>query len=341
MKATNNLRTALTSFSLGRRNALRSIGVGATVPLFAPLMARAQNLPDTVRIVIGVPAGNPVESVARAMADALNQTSGRTYIVENKPGAAGTLAAREVARAKPDGSTILWINGSHTTFPAIYEKLPFDPVADFTPISKVMSTSGFALLVRADSPFKTVQDLIKAAQQQPNKISYASLGIGNTLHLLGELFANAVKAKFLHIPYSASPIPDLLGGHVDFTWLGISISKQMIDSGKVRVLAVSSSQRIPEAPNAPTFAEMGIKEVDVPAWGGIVGPRGMSADIANKIQREVSVAVKHQAFLNYVKSSGDMDVMVDPPAVFGTYIKTEVDRFRKLLGPLGIKLQLG
>jgi tripartite-type tricarboxylate transporter receptor subunit TctC len=341
MKATNKPGDAHNGQSPNRRQVLRTIGAAASLPLLAPSIAGAQNLPDTVRVVIGVPAGNPVESVARAMSDALNQTSGRTYIVENKPGAAGTLSAREVARARPDGSTILWINGSHTTSPAIYDKLPFDPIGDFTPITKVMSTSGFALLVRADSPFKTVQDLIRVAQQQPGKVSYASLGIGNTLHLLGELFANAVNAKFLHIPYSASPIPDLLGGHVDFTWLGISISKQLIDSGKVRVLAVSSPKRMPEAPEAPTFVEMGIREVDVPAWGGLIGPRGMSAEVVGRIQRDVAAAVKHQAFLNYVKSSGDMDVIVDSPSVFGTYLKTEIDRYRKVLSPLGIKLQLG
>jgi tripartite-type tricarboxylate transporter receptor subunit TctC len=340
MEGSINSRDMNSNRSPSRRVVLRTIGLAAAVPLFASSLARAQNLPDTVRIVVGVPAGNPVESVARALSEALNQTSGRTYIVENKPGAAGTLAAREVAKAKPDGSTVLWINGSHTTSPIIYEKLPFDPVGDFTPISKVMSTSGFALLVRANSPFKTVQDLIKAAQQEPGKISYASLGIGNTLHLLGELFGNAVHAKFLHTPYSASPMPDLLGGHVDFTWLGNSITKPMIDSGKVRVLAVSSPKRMAEAPEAPTFAELGIKEVDVPAWGGIVGPKGMSADTANRLQREFAAAVKHQIFLNYVNSSGDMDVIVDSPAAFGTYLRTEIARYRKLLGPLGLKLQL-
>jgi tripartite-type tricarboxylate transporter receptor subunit TctC len=325
----------------GRRAALRVIGAASLAPMVGANLAQAQSLPDTVRIVAGVPAGNPVEAPARALAEALNATSGRTYIIDNRTGAGGMRAAREVAVAKPDGSHLLWVNASHTISPLVYKRMPYDPIADFSPVTKLMTASGFSLLVRANSPYRTVTQLIKAAQDQPGRITYASLGLGNALHLLTEAFGHAIKARFLHVPYSASPIPDLLGGHVEFMFLGNSISVQMIESKQVRVLAVTSDQRFSVAPDAPTFAEMGIKDVDIPAWGGFIGPRGMSPELALRFQQEIARAVKHKIFLDYVKSSGDMTVVVDTPPVFGAYLTSEIERLRKLFAPLGIALDSG
>jgi tripartite-type tricarboxylate transporter receptor subunit TctC len=327
--------------SPARRRVLQAIGAAAAVPLITPSRAQAQNTPDTIRLVVGFPAGNPVEAPGRALAQALHLTTGRTYVIDNKPGAGGLLAANEVARSRPDGSSMLWVNASHTVSPVIYRKLPFDAINDFTPLSQILTTSGFALLVGRNSPYRTVQDLIKAGQAQPGKVSFASYGVGNAIHLIGELFGNAVKTKFLHVPYRTSPIPDLIGGHVDFTWLGIDISKRMVDAGDARVLAVTSRSRIPEAPNAPTYAELGLHGIDVPAWGGVVGPRGMSPELVQRTQAEMATAVKHKVFLDYVKSSGDMQVIANSPAEFGTYLKTEVDRLRKLLAPLGLALDSG
>jgi tripartite-type tricarboxylate transporter receptor subunit TctC len=327
--------------SPARRQVLRTIGAAAAVPLLAPGLARAQNMPEVTRLVVGFPAGNPVEAPGRALAQALQLTTGRTYLVFNRPGVGGILAASEVAKAKPDGSTMIWVNATHTINPSIYKKLPFDAINDFTPISQVMSTSGFALVVGRNSPYRTVQELIKAGQEQPGKIGYASLGNGNTLHLLGELFGNATKAKFLHVPYSSSPFPDVIAGHVAFTWMGIDIAKRMVDAGDLRVLAVTSKSRIKEAPNAPTYAEMGIQGIDVPGWGGVVGPRGMAPELAERIHKDIAAAVKHESFQNYVKSSGDMQIIASSPAEFGGYIRSETDRLRKMIAPLGLALDAG
>jgi tripartite-type tricarboxylate transporter receptor subunit TctC len=329
----NNPATRLYS----RRHVLRQIGAAATVPLLGAA-ANAQDLPQTVRIVVGFPAGNPVEAAPRALAESLKQTSGRTYLIDNKPGAGGNLAAAEVAKSKPDGSSLLYITGGHTTAAALYKKLPFDPVADFTPVTQLVEAPGFAMLVRYDSPYRTIQDLIKAAQAKPNTISYASLGVGNTTHLLAELFARAVEAQFLHAPYRSSPMPDLLGGHVDFTWLGTSISSQLVEKKQARVLVVSSKARMSEAPDAPTFAEIGVRDVDVPAWSGFLAPAGMPPHILDKVYQEIVAATKHQTFVNYVKSSGDQRILVNPPAEFARYVNGETTRYRKVLAPLGIKL---
>jgi tripartite-type tricarboxylate transporter receptor subunit TctC len=283
------------------------------------------------------PAGNPVEAGARVLAEALKKTTGKNYIIDNKPGAGGLIGATEVAKSKPDGSVLLYMTASHTSTAALYSKLPYDVIQDFTPISQIALAPGLALLVRSNSPYRSVDELFKAAQDKPGSVGYASLGNGQTSHIIGALFARAVKADFLHVPYRASPIPDLLGGHVDFTWLGTTVSQPLIAAGQVRALAVSSKRRLAEAPTAPTFAEMGLKDIDVPAWTGMLGPRGMPADVASRIQSEIALAVKHPDYVAYVKTSGN-EVVATTPAQFSTYYEAEVNRYRKLLPPLGIKL---
>lgn len=332
MKTTSNTGSTR---SLARRRVLKGLGVAAALPLLGIRHAPAQDF-DTVRIVVGFPAGNPVETHTRAFAEALKKTTGRNYVVDNKPGAGGMLAAAEVAKAKPDGSVLLYITASHTSGAALYPQLPFDAIADFTPISKMALSPGLGLLVRSGSPYKTVQELIKAAHERPNTISYASLGNGQTGHILGELFARETKARFLHAPYRGSPMPDVLGGHVEFTWLGTSVALPLVRSGQVRILTLSNKQRLAEAPDAPTFDELGIK-ADVPSWTGMLGPRGMSAETANRIHRDLTEAAKHPDYIAYVKQSGNQVVMTSP-IDFAAEYRSEIERYRKVLPELGIKV---
>jgi tripartite-type tricarboxylate transporter receptor subunit TctC len=321
-----------------RRRLFKSISVAAALSLLGVNVSYSQEPGQTVRIVVPFPAGNPVEAGARVLAEALKKTTGRNYIIDNKPGAGGLLGANEVARSKPDGSMLLYMTASHTSSAALYAKLPYDVIQDFTPISQIALAPGLALLVRSSSSYRSVNELIKAAQDKPNSVSYASLGTGQTSHIVGALFARAVKADFVHVPYRSSPMPDLLGGHVDFTWLGTAVAIPLITSGQVRVLAVSSERRLAEAPDAPTFAEMGLKDINVPAWTGMLGPRGMSQEMANRIQKEIAVAVKHPDYVAYVKTSGNQ-VVATTPSEFSAYYASEVNRYRKLLPPLGIKLE--
>jgi tripartite-type tricarboxylate transporter receptor subunit TctC len=320
-----------------RRAFLRALGVTVTSGTVGLEASHAQALPDTTRIIVPFPGGNPVENSTRALVQVLNKTSGRNYIVDNKPGATGLLGAAEAAKARGDGSTLLLVTGGFTTSAVLYSKLPYDTFNDFRGVSQVLTAPGFALLVRANSPYRTVQDLIKAAQQKPNTVSYASLGNGGVTHLIGALFANAVKAEFLHVPYRTSPMPDLLGGHVDTTWSGTTISKPLVASGQVRILAVSSPTRMAEAPDAPTFAELGLQEVDVPAWTGYVAPRGMTSDLANRLHKEIATATQHPDFAAYIKTAGN-DVITTTPSQFDAYLRSEVNRYGKVLPPLGIKM---
>jgi tripartite-type tricarboxylate transporter receptor subunit TctC len=323
-----------------RRQFLKKVALVATIPLLGVSTSYAQEMPKLIRIVVPFPAGNPAEVHARVFAEALKKTTGRNYIIDNKPGAGGSIAANEVAKAKPDGSVLLYITASHTSNAAVYTNLSYDAIQDFTPISQMALAPGLGLLVRADSPYKTVQDLIKAAQDKPKSISYASLGAGQTSHIIGELFGRAVKADFLHVPYRNSPVPDLLGGHVEFTWLGTTVALPLVRTGQVRILTVSSEKRLQEVPDAPTFAELGIKDVDVPTWTGMLGPKGMSRAVANRIHKDIVEAAKHPDYVAYVKLAGNV-VITTSPAQFGPYLESEVNRYRKLLPPLGIKLEMG
>ncbi len=335
---TTKLHLASTINHLHRRQFLQKICIVGAAPLVGGQLAFAQDLPPTIRIVAGFPAGNPVEAAPRALTEALRQTAGRPYLIDNKPGAGGILAANEVAKSKPDGSSLLYITGGHTTMAALYSKLPFDPVADFAPVTQLVDAPGFALVVGADSPHRTIQDLIKAAQANPNTIAYASLGIGNTTHLIAELFARSVKAPFLHVPYRTSPLPDVMGGHVHSTWMGTSIASQLVEQKKVRVLVVSSRTRMAEAPDAPTFAEIGVNDVDVPAWSGFLAPAGTPPAVLNKLRDEIAAASRHKIYTDYVKSSGAQRTVVNPPEEFAKYVKSETERMKKVLGPLNIKL---
>lgn len=320
------------------RRRLLQLGAAALPASYIPNGFAQADTASPVRILAGFPAGSPVEAAPRALIEAIRQTSGRTYVIDNRPGAGGNIAASEVAKARPDGRTILYITGGHTTAAALYRKLAFDPVSDFTPVTQLVAAPGFALLVRNDSPYKDIEQLLSVARSKPNSISYASLGVGNTTHLLAELFSRAVGAKFIHAPYRTSPIPDILGGHVDFTWLGTSISAQLVAKKQARVLAVSSKNRMREAPQAPTFDEMGISEVDVPAWSGFLAPAHLPPSELTRLHEELVAASKHKVFTDYVKGSGEQRIVMSPPADFAAYMASETARYRRILAPLGIQL---
>jgi tripartite-type tricarboxylate transporter receptor subunit TctC len=305
----------------------------ALVAALVPASAWAQD--DMIRVIVPIGAGNPFDSSARALAESLSKVTGKTVIVENKAGAGGRIATAEVAKAKPDGSVLLFTTAGHATNAGLYNNLPYDPIKDFTPVTIVTKSSGFALLVRADSPYKTAQELIKAAKEQPDRISYGSFGNGNTTHIIGAMFARAADLKLVHVPYR-SPVNDFLGGHVNMVFMGASTALPLLRDGRVRALAISSEQRDPDFPGVPTFRELGFSTVDVPAWSAFLAPPGMAADRVETLYKQISEAAKSPTFQNYLKISQAKLTLV-PPREFGKALEAEVVKFRKELPELGIK----
>jgi tripartite-type tricarboxylate transporter receptor subunit TctC len=311
--------------------------VACSLALLSQQVSAQEASPQQVRIVLPFAAGNSLDAAARALADSLHQVTKRTYIIDNKPGAGAMIGSADVARAKPDGSVLLYTTGGHTTNAALYKKLPFDPIKDFTPITQISESAGFLLLVSASSPYKTAQDFIADAKKRPGAVSYGSAGTGNTTHLVGALFARSAGVSLLHVPYKGTAITDLLGGHIDSTFLSASLAKELLSEGKVRALAVSGNERVGSLPDVPTFNDLGFKGVDIPAWSGILAPPGMSATLARQIQREVAEAVRQPGYISKTKIL-EQKAVVSTPSDFAAYLSSEIARLKMELAPLGIEL---
>ncbi|VTU28376.1 Argininosuccinate lyase [Variovorax sp. PBS-H4] len=318
----------------GRRTWLRQAGASVAASMLGS-GAFAQD--DTVRIVVPFPAGNPIDAGARVLAECLRATTRRNHIVDNKPGAGGIIGSAEVARAKPDGSVLLFTTGGHNTTAVLYSKLPYDVLRDFTPITQLATSPGFALLVRSESRFKTVADVLREAKAKPGTVSYGSFGPGNTTHLVGALFARSAGVDLLHVPFKSSPLQDLMGGHIDLTWFNTSGAQEFIDHGKMRALAISWPSRVPELPNVPTLAELGVKDVDIPAWTGLYGPPRMPAALVQSLYANVVAASRQPEYTTWAKGSRVIVTNV-PPQQFASENADELRRYRRDITPLGIKL---
>lgn len=316
-----------------RRTFISTVSGAALAAVLVPGAALAQ--PDIIRIIVPVGPGNPFDTGARALAEGLARVSGKSVIVENKPGAGGRIGTAEVARAKPDGSTLLYTTAGHATNAGLYSDMPYDPVKDFTPITIVSKSSGFVLLVRADSPFATLEDLVAAAKAQPEAVSYGSFGNGNTTHIIGAMFARAAGIQLLHVPYK-SPVPDFLGGHVNAVFMGTSTALPLLKDGRVRALAVSAQAPDPALPGVPTFRQLGYDDVDVPAWSGVLAPPGMAQDKVQALYGQIGAAVREKPYQDNLKLTQGQVVMSQPED-FRKELEAEVARFRKELPALGIK----
>ena len=321
---------------ISRRHVLNSM---AGVAVLSPASLFAQQAPsEVVRVVMPFPPGNPFDATIRRTVEVIQrQRPNRTWVVENKPGAAGIIGTAEVARAKPDGLTRLFTTGGHTTPAITHRKLPYDPERDFVPISRLTESAGFVLLVPANSRFRSVQDLVVAAKEKPDTISYASAGVGNGTHLVGALFERAAGLKLIHTPYKTLPIPDLIGGHVDMLFWGSGNSKQLIDDGKVRALAITGSRRWSDMPNLPALSEFGY-QIDVGAWAGLFAPAGTPEATVEAIYRQVAQAFQDKELTDWVIRSGSTPA-ISTPAEFKGFLRREMERYRATITPLGIVVE--
>lgn len=302
----------------------------------APPWAQAQSTPP-LRIVVPFSAGSGTDITARVLADTIQKGTGRTVIVENKAGAGGSLGAMEVARARPDGNTVLYTTGGFTTNAVLMKKLPFDPIADFTPVTRLTRSSGFALLVGEKSPYQSLDAFVAAAKARPGHLTFGSSGVGNTTHVIGVLFCKGVGVDLLHVPFKGTPTNDLIAGTVDSAFLSPSVTHQAIKAGQLRALGISGTSRSPLLPEAPTFTEAGLQVQDIPAWSGVWAPPGLPAPVLAQLHQTLATAVRSPAFTQYLRESGGEPDGLEPQA-FKTYSDGEIARYRQLLPPLGIEI---
>jgi tripartite-type tricarboxylate transporter receptor subunit TctC len=277
-------------------------------------------------------AGGGADGRSRQVAKAMGAVLGQSIIVDNKAGAGGNIGTEFIARAKPDGYTIGMGNFAPLAVNhALFKKLNFNPFTDLTPIM-LIDRGPLILMVRADSPYKSVKDLVNAAKAAPGKLSYGSGGIGGTHHLSGALFEHTAGIDMIHAPYKSggAATTDLLGGQVHMMFEQMYSAMPAIKGGKLRPLAITSKTRSPLAPDIPTMAEQGYPEVEVLNWQGLVGPKGMPADLVKLLNAAGNKALQDHDTRERILSQGN-EVGGGTPEQFAALIKAEAPRWGKVV----------
>lgn len=291
-----------------RRRALAMIAAAPTLPRLA--WAQQEVFPSRpIKIVVGFVAGGISDVMARMVAPELQKFLGQPVVVENRPGAAGMIAAGQVAKTTPDGYTLYMAPNTHLINGAINPKVPYDSLRDFTALT-LLSTTPNMLVVRNDSPFQTVADYIAAAKAKPGEISYATSGIGTTVHFAGELLAARAGVKLNHVPFKGAnqSVEAVVAGHVPSSMSAISSTLQFIKAGRVKVLGVMAAKRSPLLPDVPTFVELGFPDVLSDTWLGLLGPAGMPAAVAERLNDTLLKILAQTEFRDRVLGTGNEPV---------------------------------
>ncbi|TMS58267.1 tripartite tricarboxylate transporter substrate binding protein [Imbroritus primus] len=300
-----------------------------------PFTAAAQNVPT--RIIVPFTAGGATDTVARGLASRLSQAWNQTVLVENKPGAAGTIGARQVANAAPDGRTLLIVASGHAINELVHEKLPYRTVEDFTAIAQVVDVPN-VLLVPKNSPYKNVMELVAASKDKPNLLSYGTSGIGTSVHLAGELFKSMSGAHLEAIFFKgdSESLTNVMGAHVPVSINTVPGAKEQIDAGNVRALAVTSRTRVPVLGSIPTIAESGVPGYDMSTWFGILGPKGMDPAVVKRINADIRAAMTSPEVSKQLSDKG-MIVRVGTPADFDQLIRSEIGKWKPIVDRLGLR----
>jgi tripartite-type tricarboxylate transporter receptor subunit TctC len=295
----------------------------------------------TIRLVVGFAPGGGTDIVARALAPRLSELLGQQVVVENRAGAAGTIAADQVAKAAPDGLTLLMgHSNSNAIAPYVLPRIPYDAGSDFSPITYIGYVPN-VLVVHPGVQARTVAELVAMCRGKPDAYTYASSGVGSTQHLAGALFAKLADIRIAHVPYKGSgqAIVDLIAGQVTMNFDTMPPVLDHVRTGKLRALAISTPQRLPQLADVPTFAEVGIHGFDVTNWYSVMGPKGMPAELVARIDDAVQKAMADPAIRPKLEGQGVQFGGVSTPADFTAFVKTELAKYAKLVRELNVKAE--
>ncbi|WP_436411631.1 Bug family tripartite tricarboxylate transporter substrate binding protein [Variovorax ginsengisoli] len=306
--------------------------------LISPVGASAQAFPEKpIRMVLPFPPGGVTDILARALAEKLSPRLGQPVIVDNKPGAGTVLASDYVARAPADGYTLLLAASSLGTAPLLYDKVGYDAIKSFAPITQVASVV-HVLVVNQELPIKSVAELVTYAKLHPGKLNYASTGTGTSTHLEGELFKSMSKTYMVHIPYKGSgpALTDVVGGQVGVMIDALGSSGPFIKSGKLRALAVTTAKRSQSVPELPTVSESGLPGYEAMPWLGLVAPAGTPQPVIDRIYREVVEVLKEPELRERFKGWG-LDIIGNTPAEFTSFLRRDIDQWSRVISSAKIK----
>lgn len=291
-----------------------------------------------IRFVAPFAPGGGTDFIARVAAQKLTEAVKQQVIVENRPGAGGSLGAEVGAKSAPDGYTFTVIAGSYSVNPAIY-KLAFDPVTDITPVIQ-FSQGPLVIVSHPSLPAKTAKELIAIAKAKPSQLNYATSGQGSIVHLATELFAMQAGIKMTHIPYKGTgpALTDTMAGHTQLLWGSAAVAVPQVKNGKLKAIGVSTMKRIAALPEVPTVNESGLKGYDVVLWHGLVGPKGLSPAIVERVNGELNKALKAKDMEDKLAADG-VSPAGGTPQQFGTIIKRDIDTWMKVVKQAGVKAE--
>lgn len=303
--------------------------------------AQAQNYPSrTVRIVVPIAPGGASDILSRLIAQKLYESWGQVVQIDNRPGASGIIGSELVAKAPPDGYTLLMAFTAHVTNPTLQPKLPYDTLADFAPVAMVAVVPS-VLLVHPSLPVRSVQELIAFAKKRPGELDYASSGTGTATHLAALMFSAMTGVVMEHVPYRGGvpALNDLLGGQVSLMFGNLAPSMAFIRSGRLRPLAVTSARRVAALPRVPTMAEAGLPGYEALAWFALLVPARTPGQVINKLNSEVVAILQHPELKERLQGLG-VEVMPGSPAELNNYIRAEIAKWDKVIRKLGVTPQI-
>jgi tripartite-type tricarboxylate transporter receptor subunit TctC len=318
---------------LSRRTVIQA---GIASGLCAHIAGVGAQVNAPIRILVGATSGGTTDTMARVVSQVLTQTLGRTVVVENRPGAAGNLAAEAVARSTPDGNTLLMSYTSHAINASLYPQLPFDPVRDFTPLALVASSPSI-LVAHPRVPVKNVADLVALARQQPGRLNFAIGGLGSSLHLAGDAFKMKAGVYIVNIPYrGTSPaLQDVLAGQVELMFAAVGNAQTHVRAGKLRALGVTSPRRLPMFPDVPTIAET-LPGYESNAWFGVFGPARMPTETVQRLADALRGGLQSPDLKRRIEQEG-AQAMHQSPEEFSRFVQAEIVRWREVVAYSGAK----
>jgi tripartite-type tricarboxylate transporter receptor subunit TctC len=317
------------------------LACGSLIGVIAIEDVAAQNYPlKPVRIIVPTPAGGNPDFIARPVAQKMSESLKQTFIIDNRPGAAGTIGVELAVRAAPDGYTILFGAIGHVASPpALYAKLAYDAVKDLAPITN-LANAPFALFVHPSLPVKSVRELVALAKARPGQITYASFGVGSFTHFITEAFNSALGVKMIHVPYkgSAPAASALLGGEVMASFDALQSTLPHVRTKRLRALAIGSPRRVPVAPEIPTFAEAGFREFTASAWFGLFAPASTPREIVMKLHGEAVKALALPEIRDHFERAG-IEPIGSTPEQFTQQVRSDIAKFGKIAREAGIRAE--